>query len=167
MCNDFIGLGRIAQQGESSTEYFLGDALGSVRQLVDGDGVVRLAKSYEPYGDLMDSAGSGESAFGFTGEMQWGGFMYLRARFYAPRQGRFLSRDSWEGDYEQPMSYNAWLYAYANPITLIDPSGNVPLPTPTNPLLGPIPPLDPSGTSAPPMYLPPASTLVSILDPCD
>ncbi|MEW5873382.1 MAG: hypothetical protein AB1894_29245, partial [Chloroflexota bacterium] len=26
---------------------------------------------------------------------------------------------------------------------------------------------DPSGTSAPPMYLPPASTLVSILDPCD
>ncbi|MEW5873380.1 MAG: hypothetical protein AB1894_29235 [Chloroflexota bacterium] len=30
------GLGRIAQQGASSTGYFLGDALGSVRQWVDG-----------------------------------------------------------------------------------------------------------------------------------
>ena len=30
----------MVQQGASSTEYFLGDALGSVRQWVDGDGVV-------------------------------------------------------------------------------------------------------------------------------
>ena len=49
--------------------------------------------------------------------------MYLRARFYAPRQGRFLSRDSWEGDYEQPASYNKWLYASANPIVNTDPTG--------------------------------------------
>ena len=34
---------RIAQYGEVSTEYFLTDALGSVRQLVDGNGVMALA----------------------------------------------------------------------------------------------------------------------------
>ncbi|MEW5873377.1 MAG: hypothetical protein AB1894_29220 [Chloroflexota bacterium] len=50
-----------------------GDALGSVRQWVDGDGAVTLAKSYEPFGQAMDSAGSGTSDFGFTGEMQMGG----------------------------------------------------------------------------------------------
>ena len=36
------GLGRIAQQEISVTQYFLGDALGSVRQLVDEDGTVTL-----------------------------------------------------------------------------------------------------------------------------
>jgi len=29
----------------------------------------------------------------------------------------------WEGDPNQPMSYNAWLYVYGNPVNLTDPSG--------------------------------------------
>jgi RHS repeat-associated protein len=54
------------------------------------------------------------------------GNVYLRARWYAPGQGRFLTKDVLEGDYEMPMSYNAWLYGYANPIRFMDPSGLVP-----------------------------------------
>ncbi len=49
--------------------------------------------------------------------------MYLRARYYAPPQGRFLTRDLWDGDPNRPMSYNAWLYVYANPVNFTDPSG--------------------------------------------
>jgi uncharacterized protein RhaS with RHS repeats len=49
--------------------------------------------------------------------------VYLRARYYAPTDGRFLSRDTWEGDANKPMSYNAWLYTYANPVNLTDSSG--------------------------------------------
>ncbi len=56
------GLGRILQTNNSTDEYFLGDALGSVRQLVDGGEIV-LAKSYTPYGEVMSTAGSGVSAF--------------------------------------------------------------------------------------------------------
>ncbi len=37
------GNGRIAQVN-TGTEYFLGDALGSVRQMTDGSGVVKLAR---------------------------------------------------------------------------------------------------------------------------
>jgi RHS repeat-associated protein len=54
------------------------------------------------------------------------GLVYLRARYYAPWDGRFLSSDPWSGDYYQPISYNDWLYTYANPINLIDPSGKFP-----------------------------------------
>jgi hypothetical protein len=43
------GNGRIAQYDASGAQYFLNDALGSVRQLVDADGEVLLAQSYEPY----------------------------------------------------------------------------------------------------------------------
>ncbi|MEW5942140.1 MAG: hypothetical protein AB1750_20940 [Chloroflexota bacterium] len=51
------GLGRISQIN-FQTEYFLGDALGSVRQLTDSDGVITLAKSYAPYGEVIQSAGA-------------------------------------------------------------------------------------------------------------
>ena len=49
--------------------------------------------------------------------------MFLRARYLEPAVGRFLSRDVWEGDPNQPMSYNAWLYVGANPTNLTDFSG--------------------------------------------
>jgi hypothetical protein len=45
---------------------------------------------------------------------------------YSPTDGRFTTKDSWQGDYNRPMSYNAWLYVYANPINLTDPSGHDP-----------------------------------------
>jgi hypothetical protein len=51
------GVGRIAQVN-TGTEYFLGDALGSVRQLTNSQGNITLAKSYAPYGEVMASAGS-------------------------------------------------------------------------------------------------------------
>jgi hypothetical protein len=39
--------------------------------------------------------------------------------------GRFLTMDTWNGDETQPMSYNMWLYGFANPIRYTDPSGYV------------------------------------------
>lgn len=53
------------------------------------------------------------------------GMQYLRARYYAPSTGRFISRDVWQGDPMQPMGYNLWLYAYSNPVMYVDPSGEV------------------------------------------
>ncbi len=119
------GNGRIAQYRAGGVDYFLGDALGSVRQLVDGNGNVTLAKNYEPYGELMDSAGSRGTSYGYTSEWTDAtGLVYLRARYYAPWQGRFLNRDMWDGDYNQPLSLNKWLYVSANPINLVDPTGH-------------------------------------------
>jgi RHS repeat-associated protein len=67
--------------------------------------------------------------YGYTAEYQGGynDLVYLRARQYSPSMGRFLTRDTWGGDENQPMSYNAWLYGYANPINNMDPTGNSPI----------------------------------------
>jgi len=51
--NYLYGNGRIAQYEASGAEYFLGDALGSVRQMVNAAGQVNLAKGYEPYGSTL------------------------------------------------------------------------------------------------------------------
>ena len=118
------GYERIAQFSASETGYYLGDVLGSVRQMTDEDGVVMLTKQYEPYGDMLSSTGSGSSVFGFVGEQtDLTGLTYLRARFYTVSDGRFLSKDMWGGNANMPMSYNGWLYSYANPINFVDPSG--------------------------------------------
>ena len=128
--NDHVylyGLGRIAQQGATTTEYFLTDALGSVRQLVVGDGEVTLAKRYEPFGETLSSVGDGISTFAYTGEAMDAltGFVYLRARYMDPSQGRFLSRDIWVGDYSRPLSLNLWNYVESNPVIYVDHTGHI------------------------------------------
>jgi RHS repeat-associated protein len=52
--------------------------------------------------------------------------VYLRARYYAAADGRFQSKDTWEGDINSPITLNRWAYAHSNPINLTDPSGKDP-----------------------------------------
>jgi RHS repeat-associated protein len=120
------GLGRIAQVN-TGTEYFLGDALGSVRQLVNSQGEITLAKSYDPYGTVSQSVGGGESIYAYTGEqVDASGLTYLRARYYASGDGRFLTRDTWEGDYNSPLSLNRWNYVNSQPVNHTDSRGHSP-----------------------------------------
>jgi len=116
------GSERIAQYGVNSTDYFLGDALGNVRQLYGSS--VTLSRSYEPFGVVYESQGSGATSYGFTGE--WtdaSGLVNLRARYYAPGSGRFMTADVWMGNYSRPLSLNRWSYVENNPIQFIDPMG--------------------------------------------
>ncbi|MBI5649784.1 MAG: RHS repeat-associated core domain-containing protein [Chloroflexi bacterium] len=118
------GNGRIAQY-QTAMQYFGADGLGSVRQLYNSTGQVIANARYDPYGNVVSQSGAATSVYGFTGEQLDAGteLTYLRARYYASAQGRFMTRDTWEGDYNIPMSYNAWLYTYGNPINRTDPSG--------------------------------------------
>jgi hypothetical protein len=80
------GVRRLAQVEGADAEWFLGDALGSVRQVVDDDGEVVLTRDYSPFGAALSESGTGSSGYGFTGE-QWDGytqFVYLRARWTDP-----------------------------------------------------------------------------------
>ncbi len=118
------GLGRISQSN-TATEYFLGDALGSVRQLTASNGNIALAKNYDPYGVVTTTNGTSQTSFGFIAAYQGDSteLIYLRARYYNPQDGRFQSRDTWEGNYNRPLSLNRWNYVEANPVNFIDPSG--------------------------------------------
>lgn len=123
------GLGRISQHDllESTTqEYFLGDALGSVRQMTDQAGALTFTQSYDPYGVVTFTGGESQTEYGFTSE-QYSvetQLLYLRARYYNPLDGRFMSRDSFGGVYTDPFTFNRWAYAHSNPVLLTDPSGH-------------------------------------------
>ncbi len=49
----------------------------------------------------------------------------LGARFYQPSLGVFTQLDSVAGSAQDPLSLNRYLYAEANPATLIDPDGHI------------------------------------------
>lgn len=111
------GQGRITQDGVE-TEYFLGDALSSVRQLVDGSAEMMLTQSYEPFGSVLTREGEGTSAYGFVGETQDGsGLAYLRMRYLQPSTGRFTQIDP------SRLETNNYLYAAGNPLVFVDPTG--------------------------------------------
>jgi RHS repeat-associated protein len=119
------GVTRIGEQQPGGWAYHLSDALGSVRQLADDAAQVTLARGYMPYGEPLWSVGAGQSAYGYTGE-DWNTttqLVFLRARYMQPGLGMFLSRDPWDGDELQPLTYNGWLYVEGNPVKYRDPSG--------------------------------------------
>jgi len=119
------GNGRIAQYAGTTPAYFLGDALGSVRQLTNASGAVTLARSYQPYGNTLSSVGTGTTNYDFTGEWRDNtGLLHLRARYLSTQVGRFITRDVWPGDHFHPNSLHTYVYTLNNPILYSDPSGH-------------------------------------------
>jgi RHS repeat-associated protein len=119
------GLGRIAQVGASETHYYLSDGLGSTLALTDEAGDIVNTYDYDVFGAPRAESGSQANDFTFAGEQVDGstGLQYLRARYYDPEAGRFLSRDPLSGIVGLPSSQNRYPYVLSSPINLLDPSG--------------------------------------------
>ena len=119
------GQGRVAEQTGATWTYYHADALGSVRQLSNSADALTLGQSFEPYGDKLTTQGTGSSNYGYTGEWTDGtGLINLRARYMNTGVGRFMTRDTWAGDYNRPLSLNRWNYVEGNPVNYTDPSGH-------------------------------------------
>ena len=74
----------------------------------------------------MKTAGTGSNQnFGYTGEMldAESGLLYLRARYYDPSIGRFISADPYLGRMAEPVTQNRYIYVHNNPLLFVDPSG--------------------------------------------
>nr|NIW46903.1 hypothetical protein [Gammaproteobacteria bacterium]NIW99740.1 hypothetical protein [Phycisphaerae bacterium] len=105
----------VAENAAGERRFLLPDGLGSVRQVVDEAAAVAVYHEFDPYGNPVADGGE---PYGYTGEW-WEeevGLLYLRARWYTPETGSFLSKDPVES--EPP-----YLYARGNPINLTDPTG--------------------------------------------
>ncbi len=100
----------------------LTDALGSLLHIVNAAGATTATYTYEPYGAVTHS-GTDSTGFQYTGrEVDVGGLMYYRARYYNPRTARFISED--------PIGLaggvNLYGYVGGNPVSYVDPTGLAP-----------------------------------------
>ncbi|MBP0011483.1 RHS repeat-associated core domain-containing protein, partial [Roseofilum sp. Belize Diploria] len=110
------------------TSFYHIDGLGSTRLLTDAFGGVSESYNYDAYGNLIAGDGS-DNPYLFAGEQRdvETGLDYLRARYYDPTLGRFISRDAYQGSLDDPMSQHKYQYAHANPVVNTDPSGYITL----------------------------------------
>ncbi|MBN2001895.1 MAG: PKD domain-containing protein [Anaerolineae bacterium] len=75
--------------------YYLYDRQGSVVGLSDGAGALVARYEYDAWGYLLSETSAVENPFRYTGR-EWDAeaeLYYLRARYYDPALGRFISRD--------------------------------------------------------------------------
>lgn len=115
----------------SATHYHHADALGTVMTVTSNTGTTESQFSHDAFGQL---GGNGLSSWsyaprhGFTGEeTDSTTLVYLRARYYNPWNGRFLSRDPFPIDAMDTQSVNRYVYSRNNPATLTDPTGEIPV----------------------------------------
>jgi len=92
--------------------YYHYDGLGSVRGLSDGSGTTVTTYSYDAFGEPDLITGQVDNEFLFTGEQMdpETGLIYLRARYYDPETGRFISNDPFTGFDTVPKSLNRYAY---------------------------------------------------------
>jgi RHS repeat-associated protein len=105
-------------------EYYLLDGQGSVRGLTDGaTGTLTYSYDYDTFG--KPSGDLSKSTYLYTGQQYDAAteLYSLRARYYSPQQGRFLSQDKWVGSAVEPKELNKYLYVANNPNNYYDPSG--------------------------------------------
>ena len=119
----------ISAATEGSTHYYHTDGLGSVRHLSDASGALTDSYTYDAYGLLTTSRGTTVNPYRYRGEQYDADLdaYYLRARYYQPETGRFLTTDPFQGVPTTPMSLHRYLYGNANPVSMIDPSGRMSL----------------------------------------
>ncbi|WP_181022658.1 RHS repeat-associated core domain-containing protein [Brevibacillus laterosporus] len=64
--------------------------------------------------------------FLYAGELydEESGLIYLRARYYDPNDGRFITEDTYKGQVDNPLSLNRYTYVHNNSVSNVDPTGN-------------------------------------------
>ncbi len=116
----------IITEKAGETRYLLSDGLGSVRQATDDTGSVVVYNEFDPYGNpIVNRKSEIANPYGYTGEW-WQDeveLLHLRARWYMPGTGTFLSRDAWEGDPRRSLTLDSWSHVEDNPINYTDPTG--------------------------------------------
>lgn len=94
--------------------------------VADPTAAITLAQSYSPYGEVTTHVGSFNTNYGYAGEWVDGtGLINLRAQYYNPMNGQFITRDPFAGIYTLPSTLNGYSYANNNPIRYFDPSGKL------------------------------------------
>lgn len=116
-------LGLLSQATDPSLpSFFTFDGRGDVHEVLGPGAVLNDSYAYSPFGQALKSATPSTNPFQFGGEYgvlnDGGPLTFMRARFYSPSTGRFVSRDP-----IRVLPLASFTYANNNPSSFIDPQG--------------------------------------------
>ena len=126
--NYVYGLGLLESiDAANNPLYYHFDAQHNTTALTDLSGVIKDTYAYDPFGTMLNHAGSTTQPFTFLGEygveQESSALYYARARYYDAVNGRFLSKDAHPYDLNNPQTINRYVYATNNPIAIFDYTG--------------------------------------------
>jgi RHS repeat-associated protein len=99
---------------------------GDVIQTVDAAGNIENSYDYDIWGNPTLTLEQYSFSIRYAGEFfdKETGLYYLRARYYNPYIGRFISEDSYWGEDTNPLSLNLYTYCSNDPVQFTDPTGH-------------------------------------------
>jgi len=106
--------------------YFLFNGHGDVVHTMSESGAIENRYEYDIFGNPTLSIELYANEIRYAGEFfdVSTGLYYLRARYYNPYTGRFITEDSYRGKANDPLSLNLYTYGHNDPIMYTDPSGH-------------------------------------------
>jgi len=106
--------------------FYLTNGHGDVIHVVNEMGDIINSYDYDSWGNILFKEEGMNNPFTYTGEVydKESNLYYLRARYYDPSVGRFISEDTNKGQVDNPLTLNRYTYVHNNPIRYYDPTGN-------------------------------------------
>ncbi len=109
------------------------DMRGSVSNILStkkNSGNITLVQTYDY--DAFGNAKEGINQSVFKNDIQFtcavndkaSGLLYLNARHYNPKTGRFMQKDTYRGQAGNPGSHHTYAYCSNNPVNMVDPTGH-------------------------------------------
>ena len=125
--NNYLYAGRVlSRTGPEGQIFYHQDGLGSITLITDANGNPLNRYEYDAFGSPRSVWETVYNPFMFTGEpYDSNGLIFLRARYYDPAIGRFLSKDTYIGTLDDPLSQHLYAYVGNNPVLYVDPSGHI------------------------------------------
>ncbi|MGL4521635.1 MAG: RHS repeat-associated core domain-containing protein, partial [Bacilli bacterium] len=118
----------VKKPNEAANVYhYITNYRGDVTEIITNDKTTVATYQYDAYGNITSQTGD----FADSNPIRYAGYYYdselemyyLKARFYHPENGSFISLDPYPGDADEPISQNGYTYVSNNPIIYFDPNG--------------------------------------------
>jgi RHS repeat-associated protein len=121
----YLGGGLEGQIAGTTYSYYHQDGLGSVVTITNPSGNVTDTYDYDEFGTQIFNQGTTQNVYRYTGQQSDAdsALLYLRARYYEPNTGRFITQDAKKGNPKDPASLNLYVYCKNNPLKYSDPDG--------------------------------------------
>lgn len=112
---------------DSPVAYYQYDGHLDVRTLTNSTGNIIEQYDYDAWGNVESSNHKFDNPYLYGSEYKDSetGNYYLRARYYQPSVGRFLTQDTYQGSIDDPQSLHLYTYVQNNPTGYLDPSGHI------------------------------------------
>ncbi|BCN29431.1 cellulose binding domain-containing protein [Anaeromicropila herbilytica] len=122
------GLGLVSVETGKGISYYRIDEKNSVEEIQNNSGTVKAEIGYDEFGNVEnpDDIGTNGNIFSYTGHVYEteSSLLYVKARYYDSKTGRFISEDSNLGEIEDTLTKNLYIYCRENPLMYMDSDGH-------------------------------------------